>query len=280
VALLRVTTGKGFSMEWRNLSLDFKLMFVYHGCMMGMFMLGGVIRVRTQLVFTALLAVVLVSISMRSRTVRGWEWPHAGAKEFMQAAGVIILAVLFDLAAVPLFPPSDPRFLPWHLAGLGIAVFGFLAALKIVQPSEAEFLKYCESSRSSPQTSIAVSPVPIAPGAPLWKKSVRIGYSAAFLAVWGTFVFSFYLFGVAMRDGAAAPDVTHTDALFNHGTVAYIPHAQKVLIDSLNDASAVGIPLIILTGFALHFFGGIKIFDNVPTFEEWRQARSKRSSNL
>jgi hypothetical protein len=38
----------------------------------------------------------------------------------------------------------------------------------------------------------------------------------------------------------------------------------------------VGIPSLILGGFFLNFIMGVKIFNNVPTMEEWRKNRPKK----
>jgi hypothetical protein len=263
--------------QWKDLSLDCKLMFVYHGCMMAMFM-TGLFRARTQLAFTGILAAVLVSLSLRNRRAYNWEWPGAGAKEVVAALGVLILCALFDLSAIPSFPPSDPRFLPWHLAGLGLAAFGFLAALKVIQTTQVEFLSHCERPGFEHPVGIPPSLTPVVPDDPLWKSIVRRGYFVVGAATWAGFIFSFYLSGVAMRDGTTRPDRTHTEPLVDHGQVVYIPHSQKALLDLLDGLTEIGIPAIILGGLGLNFFGGIKIFNNVPTLKEWKQSRSKGRS--
>jgi hypothetical protein len=35
-----------------------------------------------------------------------------------------------------------------------------------------------------------------------------------------------------------------------------------------------GIPAILVSGFALHFLVGVKLFPNTPTLAEWRVGRS------
>src|SRR6266436_548712 len=57
--------------QWKDMSLEFKLMFVYHGCMMVLFITGGVFSLRQELVFTSVLLFVLTSISIRQRRFDG-----------------------------------------------------------------------------------------------------------------------------------------------------------------------------------------------------------------
>jgi len=42
-----------FPRQWKDMSLDFKLMFVFHGCMMILFIIGSAFSVRQELAFTA-----------------------------------------------------------------------------------------------------------------------------------------------------------------------------------------------------------------------------------
>jgi hypothetical protein len=50
------------------MSLDFRLMFVYHGCMMVLFIAGQGLSVKQESLLTILL-VILVTISVRHRKV-------------------------------------------------------------------------------------------------------------------------------------------------------------------------------------------------------------------
>ena len=263
--------------HWKEYSLDLKLMFVYHGCMMVLFMTGDYPTVRIELLITGLLAAVLISLSLRNRMEKNWQWPGVGVKEVVIVISGIAAAAFFDYAAVPSAPPSNPRFLPWHLAGLGIAAFGVLAGLKVIQPSETDFLKLCEPGGLGPLNRIDSQQVPAPPTDPFWKRCIRGVYYVAFIFIWISFVLSFYFSGIGMRDGSPKPDVKHTDPLFNHGQVVFIPHSQKLLIDALDRVYWIGIPAILFSGIALNFFGGIKIFQNMPTYQEWRQGRSREA---
>lgn len=263
--------------QWKDYSFDFKLFFAYHICMMVLFMAGGALSTKRELMIAALLVAILISLSLRNRRDANWRWPGVQTKGIVSALGILVLAIFFDLAAVPLASPSDPRFLPWHMAGIGIAAFGVFSALRVVQLSQADFLKECEPTglaglppEPAPETPPAVS------ADPRWKRTIRAIYSICFLLVWIDGVASFYYFGVAFRDGSPRPTPTHTEPLNNHGQIRYIPRLQKALIDSLQTAAFIGIPSIIVAGLTTHFLVGVKLFPNMPTLEEWRRQRLKR----
>lgn len=60
----------------------------------------------------------------------------------------------------------------------------------------------------------------------------------------------------------------------DHGKVAYVTRAQKARLDSVETMMFTGIPTILVSGFALHFLVGVKLFPNTPTLAEWRLNRS------
>jgi hypothetical protein len=260
--------------KWSEYSLDFRLMFVYHGSMMVLFMVGGIFSIKEELLVAALLLAILASISMRHRTNTNWRWPGARTKDVLIAIGGVALAIFFEFAATPLFPPSNPRFLPWYLAGFGIALFGVLANLKVIQFSKADFLAECEP------VGVPATPKPIAdtvtgPVDPLWKRVARGIYIASFFLVWVDFVISFYSFGVLFRDGSPRPTPTQTEPISDHGQFVFITHSQKALLDLLQNIAAIGIPSVIVGGLILHFFMGAGLFSKMPTYKEWRAQRLK-----
>lgn len=260
--------------KWKDYSFDFQLMFVYHGCMMVLFIAGSAFSVKQELLATGLLVVILFSLSLRQRRNMNWRWPGVHAKGLLSAVGILVAAAFFDFAAIPLAPPSDPRFLPWHMAGMGIAAFGLLSALRVVQLSKSDFLKECDvTGTANFQPKLVAEEIPSAPTDPLWKRVTRAIYTVFFLLVWIDGVASFYYFGIAFRDGSPRPTPTQTEPLNNHGQIMYIPHSQKVLIDSVQTAMFIGIPSVIAVGLTLHFFAGVKLFPNLPTLEEWRKQR-------
>jgi hypothetical protein len=232
--------------------------------------------VRQELAVAGLVAAVLVTISLRNRQEKHWHWPGVKVKDVLAAAGGLVLAACFDYAASPLGPPSDPRYLPWHLMGLGIAVFGVLLALRVVHFSKVDFLKDCEGIGVPEAEPVAAAePVSEKPEDPVWKRSARAGYYVIFLVVWLAGTASFYEFGTAFRDGSPHPTPTKTEPLNNHGETRYIPHSEKALVDFLESAMAIGIPSVLLLGCLLHFVAGVKLFANAPTLAEWRRQRLK-----
>ena len=128
---------------WKEMSLDFKLLFVYHGCMMAMMIAGRNLASRKETMLTVFLAIALVSISLRHRSMKHWRCPPIRPRDIFGALFLAILTTFFLLAATQLFRPSDHRVLPWYFAGLGIGVFGILTSLRIVYASEADFLLNC-----------------------------------------------------------------------------------------------------------------------------------------
>jgi len=262
--------------RWKEYSFDFQLMFVYHGSMMLLFIAGSMLSVKQELLGTALLVAILVSSSLEHRRNMNWHWPGVQSKGILSAAGTLVLATFFELAAIPLAPPSNPRFLPWYMAGAGIAAFGVLSALRLVHLSKADFIRNCEAIGVGDfRSKLVAEAVPTTPMDPLWKRTTRAIYGICFLLLWIGGVASFYYFGVAFRDGSPRPTPTHTEPLKNHGQIKYIPHSQKVLVDSLQTVMLVGMPCIVVAGLILHFFVGVKMYPNMSTFEEWKKRRFK-----
>src|SRR5260370_34658934 len=106
--------------QWKDMSLEFKLMFVYHGCMMVLFITGGVFSLRQELVFTSVLLFVLTSISIRHRRLVSWRWQGVKPKNLLMTAGGVALMGVFLYAATPLFTLESKIFalVPsriWHL---------------------------------------------------------------------------------------------------------------------------------------------------------------------
>jgi hypothetical protein len=245
----------------KDMSFEFKLMFVYHGCMMVLFMTGGNFSVRQELLFAAALLLVLGTISMHHRRSNGWCWQGATAKNRLAALGGAVLTGVFLYAASPLFPPSNPRFLPWYLAGFGIGLFNFLQSLRLVHSSEAAFLSDC----GNPSSQVG-EPAQAEPAGPRWQKLVRTVFSVLFFAVWLGFLCFFYYSGRIFRDGSTIRTPTQTEPMTEHGKTVYIARGQKALCDKLQLFAFVGIPTVLASGFLLHFVVGVKIFDNSEKF--------------
>jgi hypothetical protein len=221
---------------------------------------------------TGVLLLVLTSLSIRHRRLTGWRWQGVKPSKYLMAAGGVALMGVFLYAATPLFPPSNPSFLPWSLAGFGIGTFNVLQALRLVYPSEAAFLADCREPGGQFEQATASDSTD-----PQWHRIVRATYSVLFFLVWLGFVGFFYYSGAAFRDGSPVPTVAQPDAVAEHGKTVYITHAQKVLSDKLELFTFVGIPLVIVGGLVLHFLVGVKLYPNAPTLREFLARKSSRS---
>ena len=80
--------------QWKDMSLELKLMFVYHGCMMVLFITGGVFSLRQEFVFTGVLLFVLVSTSIKHRRSTSWQWQGVKPKNLLMAAGGVACSAL------------------------------------------------------------------------------------------------------------------------------------------------------------------------------------------
>lgn len=258
--------------QWKDLSFEFRLMFVYHGCMMVLMIIGGSFSSRQELVFTGVLLFMLTSLSIRHRRAAGWRWQGVKSKNLLGAAGGAALTGVFLYAATPHFPPSNPRFLPWFLAGFGIGTFNVLRALRLVHGSEAEFLADCRDPGRQIEQASPIEPTE--PTEPKWHRVARATFGLLFILVWLEFVAFFYYSGVAFRHGSPIPTPTQTEPVTNRGKTVYITHDQKILYDKLELFSTIGIPSIILVGLPLHFLVGVKLFPNTPTLREYLARKS------
>jgi len=260
--------------DWKSMSVDFRLMFVYHGCMMVMMMAGKGLSPQQEILITTVLAAVLVSISLKHRANLGWQWPGINWKDVLSAIGTAILIALFLFSATPLFPVNS-QVLPWYLGAAGIGVFGILSALKITSRTEAELLLHSTVIDQYGQQIPRICEIPKPKiFEARWKKIARRLYLGAFILVWITGVLSFYTFGASFKSGSPVQTATQTEPLSNHGEIVYVTPAEKQRIDRLQMASWLFMP-VVLSGLILHFIVGVKLYDNAPTlFEYLKQKRS------
>jgi hypothetical protein len=269
MALFGPPKSGDYPKQWKDMSLDFKLMFAYHGCMMVLFVSGGALSTRQELGIAGVLVAAITSISMRHRRDAGWRWQGVEAKNLLMAAGGLVLTGFFLFAATPMFPASNPRFFPWYLAGFSIATFNVLQALRVIQTSEAAFLEDCRE----PGNQIKLA-APAESTGPLWHKISRAAFSILFVSVWLGFITFFYYSGVAFRDGSPVPTVTQSEPITDHGTTVYVTHKQKMLCDELQLFAFAGIPSVLAVGFLLHFLIGVKLIPNAPTLREFAAKKS------
>lgn len=252
--------------QWAGMSLDFKLMFVWHGCMMILFATGGFFTTRQELIFAAILMTVLLLLAMRHRRTRNWHWQGVEPKQVFGAGGGVLLTIAFLFAATPLFPPSKPQALPWYLAGFGIGAMNFLSALRLARTSESQFIADCQDHSQGPASEPHALPsVPAVSDTVVWRRWTRTTFTLAFFFVWSNFVVFFYLSGKDFRDGTPAPTTTHTEPVTQHGHTVYVTREQKARDDRLMMISMVGVPSVIAAGFILHYLVGVKVFDNIPS---------------
>jgi hypothetical protein len=260
------TPKQSYPKSWKEMSVDFKLLFAYHGCMMVLFVVGRSLTVRQEVAITGVIVILLVALSVRRRRVMRWRWPGVRGRDVLFAISTVILIAFFLFAATPLFPPSQSYALPWYLAGLGIGTFGTLQSLRIVQSSELEFLSCCrvvdQFGREIERASELQKPKAIEVS---WKRAVRVIYSVLFLLVWITGVAYFYYFGIAFRAGSPTPTASQTEPLFDHGITVYITQAESRRVMQLRLVSFVGGPLIVVAGLVLHFIVGVKVFGETPS---------------
>jgi hypothetical protein len=157
----------------KNMSLDFKLMFVYHIAMMVLFGTRIVDNAADQALFAFVLFLVLVLISVVHKFRAQWKWPGIGIFGFPSALiGVAFVYAFLAFAAYTINPDfvfpnfqdisyidliaeswtviitaaSVPVFTPWYLAGVGIGVFNLLTSLKLVTTKKSEFETQCINS--------------------------------------------------------------------------------------------------------------------------------------
>lgn len=254
----------GYPKQWKDRSLELKLMFIYHGCMMVLFIVGGALSLGQELTLTVVLLGVLISISMRHRRWANWRWQGVKPKSYLSAVATVALMAVFLYAGTPLFSPKDPRFLPWYLAGFGIGAFNVLQALRLVHPSEAGFLADCQGSVNQADQTTRIEP-----SEPRWHSILRAAFRVIFFAVWLEFLVFFYYSGTAFRDGSSVPTSTKSEAVTEHGKTVYIARDQRILWDRLESFAFTGIPSVIVCSVLLHFLVGVKLFPNAPTLREY-----------
>jgi len=250
------------------MSLDYRLLFIYHISMMVMMMAAQSGLSYTQEVGAALiLVVVLAAVSLKHRQKNNWRWPGISGKNAFNAILTIAAITFFLLAASPTLSPPKPQILPWYLAGIGIGTFSVLNALRIVTTSNTEFLMNCHIICRSGEEIPVFSELPV-PVEVQWKKVARGIFTGCFLLIWVFGVLSFYANGKAVKNGSKEPTTTHSEPLINHGRTVYITPAEKEWIDRLRSVYWLLIPVII-GGLVLHFIAGVKLFGNAPSLPEY-----------
>lgn len=206
-------------------SFDFKLIFIFHLCMMGLMASHGAVPVTWQIGVVVVLAVILGAASHYHRHKNHWHWRGVGVKNVFSAVGVLLLGAFFLGSALPANSLSSPAFFPWFAAGAAIILFGMLAALKIVSLDEDEFLQNC--GEFSP---VITTPPPL-DDEPPWQKRARRTFRYFFFGTWLVGVTFFWQFNTVYAHGTVEPTIERTAALTNHGKTVYVTPAEKQRVE-------------------------------------------------
>ena len=157
----------------KNMSFDFKLMFVYHIAMMILFGARPIDNAYDQILFAVVLGVILIAASAIHKAKHNWSWPGLSAKSIPGTIfSLLFLYVFFAFTAyamnadipVPEIQLSNlptlakeawplimqamsiPAFTPWYLAGIGIVVFNIFSSLNLANQKKSEFESQCGNS--------------------------------------------------------------------------------------------------------------------------------------
>lgn len=157
----------------KNMSLDLKLMFVYHIAMMILFGLKPISNPIHQVYLALTLLLVLIIVSFFNKLKSNWSWPGlsfscipvitfnliftylflAFASYAMTTGGSIpdvslanFETFLIESLGVILQAASNPVFTPWYLAGIGIAFMNLMVSLNLAILKKSEFEAQCSKS--------------------------------------------------------------------------------------------------------------------------------------
>ncbi len=265
--------------NWKEMSLDMRLMFGYHISMMVMMVAGGSLTMRQELTFAATITVIILLVSRYHRQKKRWRWPGIKPVNLLYALGGTFFISIFLFSVTPLATPNNGHIVPWYLAGLGIGVFGILQSLKVVYASEAEFASDCMIiDQYGRELEPAHVPSPSQLSEPNWKRITKVTYTTAFMLVWICGVASFYFFGTALKNGSPEPTATQTEPLEDHGKTVYVTPTDKRRVHDLQLIAWVGVPVELITGAVLHFLVGVKLLPNTPTLSEYLNRGKRRTA--
>jgi hypothetical protein len=264
--------------NWKEMSLDMRLMFGYHISMMVMMVAGGSLTVRQELTIASTIAVLILLVSRHQRQKKHWRWPGIKPVNVLYALGGIFFISIFLYSVTPLAPPSNGHIVPWYLGGLGIGMFSILQSLKVVYASEAEFASDCMIiDQYGRELEPAHVPSPAQLSEPNWKRITKVTYTTVFMLVWVCGVASFYFFGTAFKNGSPESTATRIEPLEDHGKTVYVTPDDKRLVHALQLISGVGFPVVLISGVILHFLVGVKLFPNTPTLSEYLNRGTNRA---
>jgi hypothetical protein len=241
----------------KDMSFDYRALFIYHICMIALFASGGGISLQAKVtIVVGLLCVITLALAWNKRR-KGWHRPATKPGDWLKAAGVLVLGAAFLVSASPMFPPATALAFPWYAAGFGILLFGVLSELRVLQGTTDDFLACCNVGKG-----IASAVNVEANAEPRWKRIARLVFSAIFLLAWLEGVAFFYEFGTAFKNGSRIPTADKTETLADHGRVVYVSASDKQTVSWLEHGMMFGIPAVLGVGFLLQFGLGVEVFSN------------------
>ena len=246
------------------MSFDYRLMFGLDGLAMVMFIAGQFLPISFELAVLGGGCVAAVGLSLANRHLRGWRWPGAGPKQWLRALLYLLPFGIVAFVAEQSFPPYEPFALPWYFAIANFAVFWTLSNLRIARMSRARF-------EADPQ-GLELTPAARIEHLPLWKRRVKRVYQIVFVAVWLEGMAFFYVDGRQMNSGSTNPTTLQTSPLTEHGRTVYVTAQNSELVSWLMTGFMVGVPLVLLSGFALQFLFGVPLWSNLPAgWKAWKR---------
>jgi Na+/melibiose symporter-like transporter len=254
--------------QWSDYSLDYKLFFVWEVSLFAAILpsQSGAFDALSDAVLYGLALgwlAILSLIAIRNRIAENWRWPGLSASSAAYALLVGVLMVIFLFIFMHDLLPMGRHAAPMIAFAVSIGVFNILSSLKLVQNTQEEFERYRVTDESAPAhvTSDSEDDKPIDP---LWKRVARGAYFALFILIWLEGMAFFYFHERFVDQGAREPSMTRTHSVNEHGTLVYLTDDQAELNGLLETLMMIGIPAIILSGFALHFVVGVPLFNNMP----------------
>ncbi len=263
--------------EWENFSMDFKLIFVYHGFIMALLLISRIVPVEIQLAFVVLLFLILVYRSVKHRIENRWSWPGLEIKKIPFTVFSASMVLFFFLQNYNSSPPSDPTFFPWYAAGLVMFFYTVMIGLNISTLSRKTFESQCEGRK------VVVKPeLQREEGIILEKLIIKIYHLAS------TSVIIMMIAYAWLSDRSTVEDRNSgvTKAIID--SLEFLAGFIGKSIDKGPEKFFEGIllywaPVVIAAGFIIHYILGIKVFGDSPTLKElmnkfinWRKSGSRR----
>ncbi|MCW7490976.1 hypothetical protein [Leptospira meyeri] len=264
--------SNSFPNQWKDYSLDYKCILIYHGFMMILFLFGDKISISIQITIVALLLISIIIFSIKYRIRIRWNWPGVEVKNTFYAVIIITLGLFFFFSSINSYPLFKSQSFPWYAAGFGIILFQVLNVLNITAYSKEKFelksdktenVKKIENSTliENRNDSVNVSFVKY------------LIYILSFL-LWVTGISYFWL-----RDRISNNDNSDDFTKF----ITEITNIFSKLLGIENSSPDIflksilsyGIILLSISIFIIHFIFGIKIISNIPTIKEYLRKKEK-----